>query len=62
MSEHYTLGTVSASAYCAKCGKFTQHRVDNRRRGPCIACMDREAIDATRRKLEAPRAVQGGLF
>lgn len=37
--EHYTRNTVSVSAYCSKCGKNTQHRVDGVRRGPCLECI-----------------------
>jgi hypothetical protein len=39
--EHYTALTVSVSAFCAKCGKHTQHRVDGHRKGPCLACIER---------------------
>ena len=39
MPEHYTRNTVSATFWCAKCAKATQHRVDGGRRGPCLACM-----------------------
>jgi ribosomal protein L44E len=41
MSEHYTLLTVSASAWCAKCQKKTQHRIESRRKGPCLDCIAR---------------------
>jgi ribosomal protein L44E len=41
MSEHYTRNTVSASAWCAKCKKFTQHRIDGVRKGPCLECIAR---------------------
>lgn len=41
MSEHYTRNTVSAEAWCAKCQKRTQHRVDDRRIGPCLDCLGR---------------------
>jgi hypothetical protein len=36
MPEHYTKNTLECTAYCAKCGRDTQHRVDGGRRGPCI--------------------------
>jgi hypothetical protein len=58
MSEHYTRNTISASAWCGKCQKQTQHRIDDRRKGPCLDCIARlEAqhavidIDELRRKL-----------
>ena len=41
VSEHYTRATVSAAAYCSKCGKVTQHRIDDRRKGPCLECIAR---------------------
>jgi hypothetical protein len=39
--QHYTRLTVSATAYCRKCGKSTSHRVDGTRRGPCLECIAR---------------------
>lgn len=58
MTEHYTRRTVSASHYCGKCGKSTQHRIDKGRKGPCLECIakyDAEHavidIDELRRKL-----------
>ena len=36
MPEHYTKNTESATAWCNKCNRFTEHRVDNCRRGPCM--------------------------
>lgn len=41
MSEHFTRDTVSASGWCAKCYAMTQHRVDDRRLGPCLPCLER---------------------
>jgi hypothetical protein len=41
MAQHFTRNTVSASAYCAKCATTTQHRVDDRRIGPCLECIAR---------------------
>jgi hypothetical protein len=61
MSEHFTRNTVSAEFWCGKCQKRTQHRIDDRRRGPCLECIARlEAqhhvidIDELRRKLRSP--------
>jgi hypothetical protein len=39
MGQHYTKNTVSTAAWCAKCGKETSHRVDDRRLGPCLVCI-----------------------
>ena len=36
MTEHYTRNTLECTAWCAKCHRDTQHRVDSGRRGPCI--------------------------
>lgn len=36
MPEHYTKNTEECTAWCAKCQRMTQHRVDGGRRGPCI--------------------------
>ena len=39
MTQHFTRSTVSASLWCAKCQKFTQHRIDDCRKGPCLECI-----------------------
>ena len=39
MTEHYTRNTVSAEFWCGKCQKRTQHRIDDRRKGPCLECI-----------------------
>lgn len=56
MSEHYTRNTVSVEAWCPKCSKRTQHRVDDCRKGPCLECIARltKAI-AERVKSEPPK-------
>jgi hypothetical protein len=36
MPEHFTKNTLGCTAYCRKCQRNTQHRVDGGRRGPCI--------------------------
>ncbi|HZW05358.1 MAG TPA: hypothetical protein VFF58_00490 [Candidatus Nitrosotalea sp.] len=58
MTQHFTKLTVSAAFYCGKCGKSTQHRIDQGRKGPCLNCIAKlEAqhnvidIDELRRKL-----------
>lgn len=34
--EHYTRNTETVTAYCLKCRAFTEHRVDQGRKGPCL--------------------------
>jgi hypothetical protein len=41
MTEHFTRNTISATFYCNKCGKPTPHRIDDRRKGPCLECIAR---------------------
>jgi hypothetical protein len=41
MTEHFTRNTVSAAFWCSKCGKMTAHRIDDRRKGPCLECIAR---------------------
>lgn len=41
MTQHFTSRTVSASCYCKKCERFTQHRIDSNRKGPCLECIAR---------------------
>jgi hypothetical protein len=36
LAEHYTRNTLECTAWCKKCQKMTQHRVDSGRKGPCI--------------------------
>jgi hypothetical protein len=59
MSEHYTKNTVSATAWCAKCGKPTEHRVDSGRLGPCLPCLRAPLPSPVSR---APKSTQGFLF
>lgn len=58
MPHHFTKNTISASFWCNKCGKETEHRVDNGRRGPCIPCM--EATPPGKRK--QAKIEQASLF
>lgn len=61
MSEHYTRNTVSASAWCSKCAKQTPHRIDDRRKGPCLVCIAKLEIEhANAPKKQAPK--QESLF
>lgn len=36
MPEHYTRNTLTATCWCNKCGRNTEHRIDDGRRGPCL--------------------------
>ena len=36
MAEHYTKNTLTATAWCTKCNRATEHRIDDGRRGPCL--------------------------
>ena len=60
MSEHYSGGTVSASKFCSKCGKSTQHRIDNHRIGPCLECIAKLERDYQAQK--PPAAEQRSLW
>jgi ribosomal protein L44E len=60
MTQHYTRNTVSVSAYCSKCAKNTQHRVDGVRKGPCLECIRKRDLEVAQGKAEQER--QRGLF
>lgn len=36
MPHHFQKNTMSASFWCNLCGKDTEHRIDDGRRGPCL--------------------------
>lgn len=65
--QHFMRNTVSASCWCARCSKMTQHRIDGVKRGPCLACVDKLALDieeSRRRETEKHEmaARQASLF
>jgi hypothetical protein len=60
MPEHFTRNTVSAAFWCAKCQSQTQHRIDDRRKGPCLECIVRLEKQHSAPKCEAER--QGMLL
>lgn len=63
MTQHFTRNTVSAAFHCAKCGKSTQHRIDNGRKGPCLECIAHLAVEHAQFEIEKRRAArQGSLF
>lgn len=41
MPEHFTGNTISATFWCGKCHRRTQHRIDDHRKGPCLDCIAR---------------------
>lgn len=53
MSHHFTRSTVSVEFYCAACKRRTQHRIDDRRKGPCLACIARLEAEHEKRKAAA---------
>ena len=64
MTQHYTLNTIEASAWCSKYGKMTPHRVAGRRLSYCIPCF-RESERRSKEDHEKPArpvAVQERLF
>jgi ribosomal protein L44E len=65
MPQHYTRATTEVSVYCNRCRKETMHRVDDRKRGPCLECLARlESLSEARKQKPAAEAKpkQGGLF
>lgn len=58
MAEHYTRNTESVTAWCNKCQRFTEHRVDNGRKGPC---MEHET-PVKPKPQTPPAATSGDLF
>jgi hypothetical protein len=58
--EHFTKNTISANFWCNKCAKPTLHRVDDRRRGPCLACMAK--LEAERQPAKEKLAEQIKMF
>jgi len=61
MTQHYTRNTISAAAWCNRCEKQTQHRIDDRRVGPCLDCIAKLEAAAEKPK---PRTepTQGSLW
>lgn len=62
MGEHYPRATVSVSAWCKRCQKPTHHRIDDRRKGPCLECiakLEREHVAAAP-KSETQQDLFGG--
>ena len=63
MTQHFTRSTISAAFYCAKCGKATQHRIDDRRKGLCLECIAKLTVQHAQNEIDHRRAAkQGSLF
>lgn len=62
MTQHFTLNTVSASFWCGKCSRFTQHRIDSGRKGPCLDCIAKLEAQHGKTPKPAAEAEQQELF
>jgi ribosomal protein L44E len=66
MTEHFPRSTVSVSLWCAKCCKYTQHRIDGVKKGPCEECVAelerRHKLNEAIRLGRATEEKQGELF
>jgi len=64
MTEHFTRNTETATAWCAKCRKNTEHRIDGGKVGPCLDTNHPQPLmKAQIPKLDLPKpAEQGDLF
>lgn len=60
MPHHFTRNTVSVEFYCGKCGKRTQYRIDDGRKGPCLSCIAK--LEEKHEHSPPPAAEQQGLF
>jgi hypothetical protein len=60
MTQHFTRSTQSASLWCSKCQKYTQHRIDDRRKGPCLECIAK--LEALHNAPKPEPEKQMGLF
>ena len=62
MTEHYTKQTVSASAFCRKCNRSTEHRVDAGRLGPCMRCVENLQAEHAYNEQERRREERQGVL
>jgi hypothetical protein len=62
MTEHYSKQTVSVSAFCSKCNKSTEHRVDHGRKGPCLRCVEKLQADFTYHEQEKRKEQRQGVL
>jgi ribosomal protein L44E len=61
MTKHFTRNTVSAAAWCGKCERHTQHRIDGVKLGPCLDCIAALEAQHVEPKEEKPEVKQGKL-
>jgi hypothetical protein len=45
MGGHYTRNAFECTAWCNRCRRDTQHRVDGGRRGPCLECIKKRELE-----------------
>lgn len=65
MTQHYPSNTISVVTWCRKCWANTPHRIDDRRVGPCLDCIEKLNREHEQRRQQvavAPPATQGDLF
>lgn len=64
MTEHYTRNTLEVTAWCNRCARQTQHRVDAGRQGPCLEHTAPELTQEQKRRRdrEARARLQPPLF
>lgn len=60
MTEHFPRSTVSQSLWCNKCQKYTEHRIDGGRKGPCLVCI--EKLEAAHQSPKLAPVKQEDLF
>lgn len=59
--KHFTRNTVSASHWCGKCLKHTQHEVHGVKLGACMECIAKLEVKHAEKKPDPP-AKQENLF
>lgn len=55
--QHFTRNTVEASEWCKRCHKFTMHRIDGVKLGPCLQCLNQLQREPGRAK-RAPQQTE----
>jgi hypothetical protein len=54
MGEHYTRNAFECTAWCNRCRRDTQHRVDGGRRGPCLECIKKRELENEVNRIKRP--------
>jgi hypothetical protein len=65
VTHHYPRNAISVVAWCRKCWANTPHRIDDRRVGPCLACIEklnRAHDERQTQEVAASPEAQGELF